>query len=621
MMKTTCLATCVFLLSVELAAAQRTITVGMGAGYNYSTIQAAIDAATAGDTIVVYPATYTENIRFNGKSLVLRSTNPTSPSIVAATIIDGNSSGSVVTFTGTESSSCALSGFTIRNGNMPSDSMGRSTGQGGGIHGAGTHARIENNTITGNGKLGVRDGGGLFDCDGMIRNNTISDNRVYDFYGASGGGLWGCDGTIRGNVIRSNWVAATVGSYGGGLAYCQGTIEFNTILLNSASEMWAAPSSFGGGLYACNGTIQNNWISRNWAYGAGGGLSGCFGTIQNNVISGNVCLSPSFTAGGFAGGTGGGLYACRGTIQNNVIAGNLASISGGGLAGCSGMILNNTIADNTSSHEHGTNGRGGGMFQTTGTIMNCILWGNTDRLGFPQIAESSRPTDSCIDGWTSGGLGNISENPRFVSPNGLDNNPKTYEDNDYRLLPGSPCIDAGNPGPAYNDGCRPPGLGTARGDMGAYGGPRNCGVWPNLALPNLTVSGFDFSPQDVSSAGGSLISFSGVVENTGSQPTAASFWIEFRVWPGAGFQPTGPYLCDSYLITQPLGPGQRINLATLPSRKTYALPPGVYAVGILLDPIREILEQREEDNVAGLVQKKMYVGPRPTETGRWMFYR
>jgi hypothetical protein len=67
--------------------------------------------------------------------------------------------------------------------------------------------------------------------------------------------------------------------------------------------------------------------------------------------------------------------------------------------------------------------------------------------------------------------------------------------------------------------------------------------------------------------------------------------------------------------------GKNINLATLPSRKAYALPAGVYAVGIILDPIHEILEQREEDNVAGLVQKKLYVGPRPTWVGEWSLYR
>ena len=48
---------------------------------------------------------------------------------------------------------------------------------------------------------------------------------------------------------------------------------------------------------------------------------------------------------------------------------------------------------------------------------------------------------------------------------------------DVYLGTGSPCIDAGTPDAAYNDGCLPPGQGAERNDMGAYGGPDNCG-WP-----------------------------------------------------------------------------------------------------------------------------------------------
>jgi hypothetical protein len=34
-------------------------------------------------------------------------------------------------------------------------------------------------------------------------------------------------------------------------------------------------------------------------------------------------------------------------------------------------------------------------------------------------------------------------NPLFADPDGPDNNPLTFGDNDYRLSPLSPCIDAG----------------------------------------------------------------------------------------------------------------------------------------------------------------------------------
>jgi hypothetical protein len=250
---------------------------------DYPKIQDALLWAANGDEIVVSPGVYVENINFNGKNVVLRSTSPTNPGTVATTIIDLNWKGRVVTFDGSETSSCLLSGFTIRNGI-------------GGIYGNGAKARIEHNTITGNS-------------------------------GEYGGGLYGCNGTIQNNVITNNSAV-----YGGGLNQCNGTIQNNTITGNSAR--------YGGGLFGCDGTIQNNDIAGNWARGTGssgggGGLYECNGTIQNNLITSNSARS---AGGGSA--YGGGLYRCHGTIRSNTITSNTALSEGGGLSGCTGIIVN-----------------------------------------------------------------------------------------------------------------------------------------------------------------------------------------------------------------------------------------------------------------------------------------
>jgi hypothetical protein len=105
---------------------------------DYPTIQAAINAATDGDEIIVSPNTYYENINFSGKNIILRSTDPTNPNVVVNTIIDGNNAGSVVSFSGTENDTCVFSGFTIKRGNAQN---------GAGINGNGTLATIQYNII------------------------------------------------------------------------------------------------------------------------------------------------------------------------------------------------------------------------------------------------------------------------------------------------------------------------------------------------------------------------------------------------------------------------------------------------------------------------------------------
>ena len=92
----------------------------------FRTIQFAIEHnnTSNGDIILVRPGTYTENINFRGKDITVGSLTLTTgdKSYVSETIIDGGSlsnsdSASVVTFTGGETSSAKLVGFTLQGGN------------------------------------------------------------------------------------------------------------------------------------------------------------------------------------------------------------------------------------------------------------------------------------------------------------------------------------------------------------------------------------------------------------------------------------------------------------------------------------------------------------------------
>ena|SRR5882762_8467466 len=81
--------TVIALLLVGLARAATTIHVPA----DQPTIQAAISAAQNGDTILVSPGTYAENIDFIGKAITVKSTNG-----AKVTIIDAHQVGPAATF-------------------------------------------------------------------------------------------------------------------------------------------------------------------------------------------------------------------------------------------------------------------------------------------------------------------------------------------------------------------------------------------------------------------------------------------------------------------------------------------------------------------------------------------
>ncbi|MDP2897122.1 MAG: right-handed parallel beta-helix repeat-containing protein, partial [bacterium] len=255
----------------------------------HATIESAITEASDGDEIVVYPGVYNEQVGFGGKNVVLRSTDPLDPAIVAATVIDGNGAPTIVRFRGSEGESCILAGFTIRN--CEQSSVMESAAIFGGAWRNGTHAIIRNNVIRDTGADGMdycdgiiennavenNEGTGLASCGAEVRNNTITGNRR--------GGLWRCYGLIEGNLIANN---SWTGGYGGGLSDCDGVIRGNTISDNSAY--------YGGGLSRCNRTIQNCIIWGNTAPQLNASSIPTYSCIQDwtGVGERNIASEPQF---------------------------------------------------------------------------------------------------------------------------------------------------------------------------------------------------------------------------------------------------------------------------------------------------------------------------------------
>jgi hypothetical protein len=155
------------------------------------TIQKGISFAATGDTILVKPGIYYENLRFNKKGVILASHFFLHGDVdtIYSTIIDGEKkdNGSVIYFTSDADSNSKVIGFTIRNGKGTKFKEGSvEKVRGGGIFcETGSTPTIAYNVITQN--RATNDGGGIFidNAAPNILNNIITQN----FAGGSGGAI------------------------------------------------------------------------------------------------------------------------------------------------------------------------------------------------------------------------------------------------------------------------------------------------------------------------------------------------------------------------------------------------------------------------------------------------
>jgi hypothetical protein len=282
------------------------------------TIQAAIDASTAGDKIVVTNGVYAPILTSN-QSIKIQSVNGSD-----VTIIDGGGTARCAYLGFQLSTNTILSGFTLRNGNAYSGAGSYSgtlnnckligntaydTG-GGAIYGT-----LDNCTLEGNSAWG---GGGA--SYSTLNNCTLLGNSAsYYGGGAYGGALNNC--TLMGN--RSS-------SYGGGASY--GILSNCTLTANIAS-------SFAGGVY--DGTLNNCTLTGNSASSGGGSYNG---TLNNCTLTRNSASS------------GGGSY--NGALNNCTLTENRASSGGGAYSG----TLNNCIVWGNTFFSGVANNYVGGTF-------------------------------------------------------------------------------------------------------------------------------------------------------------------------------------------------------------------------------------------------------------------
>jgi len=169
---------------------------------DYPTIQEGINASENGDTVLVQPGRYIENIIIDDSRVVLGSLFLTTcdTSYINSTIIDGDSSGSVIHCGTWGDTTTAIIGFKIMRGMADYG--------GGGIN-SNNLARISHNIICNN---SATRGGGIFITGSpIIENNLIMNNSVT----VAGAGIvsYGGGCTIQNNMITDNYSE----HYGGGI--------------------------------------------------------------------------------------------------------------------------------------------------------------------------------------------------------------------------------------------------------------------------------------------------------------------------------------------------------------------------------------------------------------------
>lgn len=424
----------------------------------YRTIQAALDAAAAGDQVLVARGTYMENVRIDGRRIALRGGyagaapaqyaanaggdfSQQLPAANVTTIQASEATAPVVLLLDPAASGSLVDGFTIR----------------GGSHG------IELDTAF---TFPLLDGV-------TISRNIVEQNGVAD-YSHFGGGilLAGSNHVVADNVIRNN-----VSGRGAGAALCCDDITFerNRVELNVGfSDHGGGINQVGTGVLRYN-VIRGNRTGEGLGYGWGGGIL-ILGTpeLRHNVFTENH--APSVGGAVFIDDGARAILDHELIINNTAATGAAIYLDGYGddvLIGSHADILHCTIAGNTASETP----LGNAVYLTkasTATLRNTIAWNNQgDDFEADETASISATFTLSQEGLA--GTGNLSADPLFASAADFH-----LRSTGGRFDPAanggaggfvvdaqhSPAIDAGDPAAAFAAEPLPNG---GRVNLGAYG--------------------------------------------------------------------------------------------------------------------------------------------------------
>ncbi len=242
------------------------------------TIQSAIDSSSIGDTIVVKPGNYYENLAIINKNIKLFSLYEIDGDTahISNTIIDGGNTNSVISIQSGIDTTCIISGLTITNGYHWS--------AGAGINLVNASPVIRNCILTNNGDDSDTNPTGIGGISCYLANPQIQSLKITQNYGS------GLTAVYSKPIVTDCIISKNVGS-GINLSGTSQLTCSKTIIANNKGLR-------GGGIYSTNSTMRlDNTTICNNAASYGGGM---FFTEDANIESSNnvnIYLNKAYSDG------------------------------------------------------------------------------------------------------------------------------------------------------------------------------------------------------------------------------------------------------------------------------------------------------------------------------------